>query len=137
MSRAQHATVSTAQILNIDFEDIIGSYDRDNLYGLVNRSLKGEEISNEAQRRMSEGLLAFFHLHGKRLLYEGKICVPRKSVSSVLEIVHDEKAAGHLGFSKTMSGLKIFYWKHKSRDFKNYVRGCTASQQKKTTWERS
>ena len=49
---------------------------------------------------------------------------------------HDSKIAGHFGYYKTLSRLKNFYWKHKSRDVKNYVQGCQTCQQKKDSREK-
>ena len=47
------------------------------------------------------------------------------------------KSAGHFGFLKTLSRLKHYHWKHKSRDVKNYVHGCLVCQQKRTIQGRS
>ena len=52
-------------------------------------------------------------------------------MSNVLQLAHDSKISGHFGFYKTLSRLKNFHWKHKSRDVKQYVQGCIVCQQKK------
>ena len=41
------------------------------------------------------------------------------------------KTAEIFGLSRTISRRKIFHWKHKSRDAKNYVRRCIPCQEKK------
>ena len=76
------------------------------------------------QRRKIESLLQQYHIDGKRLLYEGKTCVTRKSMPKIQQMAHDAKASGHFGFLKTMSRLNMFHSKQKSRDVRNYVRGC-------------
>ena len=93
-------------------------------------------LPDPVKRKKFEKLATQFHLDGNKLIYEGKICVPRKSVKTVLHMAHDCKIAGHFGFYKTLTILKNFYWKHKSRDIKNYVQGCLACQQKKDSREK-
>ena len=56
-----------------------------------------------------------FRKDGKKLLYNGKLCVPRKLIPAILELAHDSKSSGHFKFAKTMSGLENFHWRHKSR----------------------
>ncbi len=48
-----------------------------------------------------------------------------------MQLAQDAKTSGNLGFFKTLSRLKNFHWKRKSRDVKQYVEGCTVCQQKK------
>ena len=51
-------------------------------------------------------------------------------------MAHDCKVSGHFGFYKTLSRLKNFYWKSKSKDVKSYVQGCLTCQQKKDSREK-
>lgn len=65
------------------------------------------------------------------MIYNTKICVPRSAIHQVLSLAHDAKTAGHFGFLKTLSRLQNYHWKHKTRDVKNYVKGCLVCQRKK------
>ena len=64
-----------------------------------------------------------------------EIRVPRKLLSRVLQIAHDAKTAGHFEFSKTTSRLRLFHWKHKSKDVVSYVRRCITYQKRNITWK--
>ncbi len=75
--------------------------------------------------------MPLFERDGKRLLYEGKLCIPRTSVAPILQIAHDATTRGHFGFSKRLLRLEKYHWKHKTRDVKEYVTGCLVCQQKK------
>ena len=108
MSNTPHATASIVQVLSIVFHDIVGSYDKYKLYDQVYKSYKSEKITDNVQRRGIKGLLLFCNLDRKRLLYEGKICVPRESVSKALKVVHDAKIARHFGFSKLCQRVTCF-----------------------------
>lgn len=71
-----------------------------------------------------------------RLLYRGNLCVPKRSVSNILQMAHESKIAGHFEVSKTLSRLENYHWRHKGRDVKRYVQGClTCQQKKKSQWE--
>ncbi len=131
LSRAPHASVNVLEVLNIDIDDIIGGYEDDKFYGAILKGLKGEEISDEMLKRKVEKLLPLFHLDGNKLLYQGKLCVPRKAIATIMQLAHDAKTAGHFGYFKTLSRLKNYHWKNKSRDVRNYVQGCLVCQQKK------
>lgn len=65
------------------------------------------------------------------LTYDGKVCVPRRAVRDVLREAHDARLGGHFGFTKTMSKLDGYHWKHKYRDVRRYCEGCTVCQQQK------
>ena len=130
LSRAPHASVNVCQVLEVNSENLF-NYEEDSFFGSVCKVLKGEKLSNEFQQRKIDRILPSFHFHENKLLYDGKICVPRKSISSILQLAHDSKTSGHFGYLKTLLRLKNFHWKHKSRDVKNYVQGCIVRQQKK------
>lgn len=57
--------------------------------------------------------------------------MPRKAIRNVVDLAHDAKVAGHFGYFKTLSRLRSLFWKHKTRDVKNYVQGYLVCQQKK------
>lgn len=65
------------------------------------------------------------------MLYNGKRCVPRYFVSTILCITHDVRLGGIFKFLKTISRLANFHLRHKARDVNNYVRGCVTIQQLK------
>ncbi len=93
--------------------------------------MNGDQLSDHVQRKKIDILLPLFHKDGSKLLYEGKLCVPRKSISTIMQLARDARTLGHFGFLKTLSQLKNYHWKHKSRDVKQYVEGCMVCQQKK------
>ena len=131
MSRAPHAKTNQLEILQIDLDFITKGYETDKLFGPIVKLLKGENISDKYQQKKLRNVSEMFHFDEKKLLYNGKICVPKSAVANILSLAHDAKTAGPFGFLKTMSRLKNFYWKHKARDIKSYVQGCLVCQQKK------
>lgn len=131
LSRAPHALVNAVDIMKIKTEDVLGSYEDDQFYGPLLKVMNGVKLPNEFQQKKFEKLTPFFQLKGSKIFYDGKLCVPRKAVSNVLQLAHDAKISGHFGYYKTMSRLKSFHWKHKTRDIKEYVQGCMVCQQKK------
>jgi len=140
LSRAPHVTevnkkslisFNALDIPKIEFEAILGNYENDQFFGPIVKALEGAESSNGKQNEFIKRVLPMFERDGARLLYQGKLCVPRRAVSSILHMAHDSKIAGHFGFSKTMSRLENYHWRHKGRDVKKYVQGCLTCQQKK------
>jgi len=136
LSRAPHAKendprINVMEVPYIEIGDIIESYDSDQFFGPVVKALKGEWPNNEKERIKLEKLVPMFKKEGQKLLYTGRLCVPRKSVSRILDLAHDCKTSGHFKFAKTMSRLENFHWRHKSRDVKNYIDGCIVCQQYK------
>ena len=134
LSRAPHAEVADAalndfEVPYIEFEDVISGYDEDQFFGPILKALDGDWPKDMKQKLKIEKLRPLFRRDGKKLLYMNKICVPRKSVSTVLGIAHDSRVAGHFKFAKTMSMLSNFHWRHKARDVKRYVDGCLVCQQ--------
>lgn len=83
-----------------------------------------------------EKLLSHFKKEEERLLFDEKVCIPRKSVSTVLSIANDSKIGGQYKFSNTMSRPRNFHWKIKSRDVKRYNDGCIKCQQHKDSNQR-
>ncbi len=93
--------------------------------------MNGEQIPDKVLSRKIDKLLALFHKDGSKLLYEEKRFVPRKSISTVMQLAYDVKTSGPFGYLKTISRLKNYHWKHKSWDLKQYVAGCMVCQQSK------
>ena len=136
LSRAPHIRVNDIEISTPSLEFITEAYKDDEFYGPLISVIKKKVLQDPVKRKKFEKLATNFHLDGNKLIYEGKICVPRKSVKSILHMAHDCKIAGHFGYYKTLSRLKSFYWKHKARDVRNYVQGCLTCQQKKDSREK-
>ena len=131
LSRAPQLLINDLEVLRMDSEDIFDQYEEDDFYGPLLKVMDGHDLSDKIKDRKFKSLMNMFHRDGRKLLYQGKLCVPRKAVRDVLHLAHDAKVAGHFGYFKTLSRLGNFYWKHKSRDVKKYVQGCTICQQKK------
>lgn len=140
LSRAPHARsdpdVNAIDVPFINFKDVIGSYDEDQFFKPIVRALNGEWPETPKEKKRIEELLPMFKLEDDKLLCNGKLCVPRKSVSTILQMAHDSRVGGHFKFAKTMSRLINFHWRHKSRDVKKYVAGCLTCQQYKDTNQR-
>jgi len=140
LSRAPHVakpdsdldvSFNTVEIPEFQLDSIIGHYEEDQFLGPIVKAMDGELPSDPVQRSKVKKLVPLFKRDGKRLIYEEKLCIPRRCVANVLQLAHDSKIAGHFGFAKTMSRLEKYHWKHKSRDVKKYVQGCMVCQQKK------
>lgn len=134
LSRAPHAEdadikVNDVEIPYIEFDDVISGYEDDQFFGPIVKALNDKWPDDEKQKLKIEKLLPSFKFVGKRLLYMNKVCVPRKCVSTILDIAHDSRISGHFKFAKTMSRLSNFHWRHKTRDVKKYVDGCLRCQQ--------
>lgn len=130
LSRAPQLLINDLEVLKIDPEVLL-SYEEDEFYGPLLKVMEGKNLQDGIKDRKFKSLINMFHRDGSKLLYEGKLCIPRKSVRDLLHMAHDAKIAGHFGYFKTLSRLRNVYWKHKSRDVKKYVQGCTICQQKK------
>ena len=82
LSRAPHApdndvNVNDMEVPFIQFEDVIGEYDDDQLFGPIVRALNNTWSDNPKEKIRLKQLLPYFKLGGKRLFYNGKLCVPR------------------------------------------------------------
>lgn len=71
----------------------------------------------------------YSYKEGELRLVTGELCVPRKSVRTVLEAAHDSPTSGHFGEAKTLARLSEFFWRKKTRDVFKYIRGCLSCQQ--------
>lgn len=140
LSRAPHAKdnpdVNAIYVPYINFSDVIMSYDEDQFFRPIVRALDGTWPEDPKQKKKVEELLPMFRMEDGKLLYNGMLCVPRKSVSTILQIAHDARVGGHFKYAKTMSRLTNFHWRHKSRDVRKYVAGCFTCQQYKDTNQR-
>ena len=130
LSRAPHimngkdgTMLNSLEVPFIEFEDVVTRYDDDQFFGPVVKALNGDFPDDKIQRYKIEKILPMFRKEGSRLFYNGKLCVPRRSVSTILQLAHDSKIGGHFKFLKTLSRLTKFHWRHKSRDVRKYVDG--------------
>lgn len=101
--------------------ELIGSYGNDQAFGPIWRTFDEIWPEDPKARRRLALLRPLFSREGWKLLYKGKLCVPRKALRDLLELAHDGQLAGHFGFTKTMGRLSSFHWKHKTRDIRSYV----------------
>ena len=57
------------------------------------------------------------------------LCVPKSMRRKILQELHDDPTAGHLGFIKTYIKVRDrFFWKHIERTVRKYVSNCTSCQ---------
>eukprot|EP00171_Calliarthron_tuberculosum_P016938 IDg16938t1 len=133
MSRAPH----TSDNLNIDISNIttllatvhsLPEYSEnlsiDQHFGPILKKLKeGNEFVN-SRYKSSNGYLC---------LKSGAICIPRKSVKSILQIAHDSRISGHFATAKTLSRLEKFHWPRKGKDVQRYIQGCDGCQRHKAS----
>ncbi len=80
--------------------------------------MNGDQETDQVLSKRTDKLLLLFHKEEDKLLYERKLCVPRKSISTFMQLAYDAKTSAHFGYLKTISRLKNYHWKHKSRDVK-------------------
>lgn len=136
LSRAPHIHVNDIEVMTPSLDFITDGYKEDEFYGPLIKVMNKEVLKDPVKMKKFEKLATHFHEDGKRLIYEGKICVPRKSVKQILQMAHDCKVAGHFAVYKTLARLKNFYWRNKAKDVKSYVQGCLTCQQKKDSREK-
>lgn len=131
LSRALQMLVDDVEVVIVDIKSIPSSNEDDELFGPLLKVMEGQNVRDQINQKKFESLAGMFHRDGERLLYDGKLYIPRRLVRDVMHLVHDAKVSGHLGYFKTMTRLKNVYWKHKARDEKQYVQGLAICQQKK------
>mgnify|MGYP003541608483 CR=1 FL=1 len=97
----------------------------DQFFGPVVKALPNELPKNEQGKRQVERMLPLFTTdQDECLFYQGKICIPRKYIAGILQVVHHSKIGGHFGLAKTISRPSNFLWIHMVRDVRNFVKGC-------------
>ena len=61
------------------------------------------------------------------------LVLPETMKREILESLHDDQSAGHLGISKTFNKIRSrYYWPRMYSQIVNYVQSCTQCNQKKT-----
>lgn len=122
-------------ILTVDEDDSLKQklrdYSKDQAFGTIYNSFKNMWPEDHKERRRVEMVKQRFKVKDGYLLYESKICVPRKAIPELLNLGHDAKTSGHFGFKKTLGRMDKYHWKHKTRDVRKYCEGCMICQQHK------
>ena len=135
LSRAPNAllplNISNIEVCKIDTDFIVNNYNSDQYFGRVLEALKGIWPTDDRRKYALKKVIDYFKTKENPLYYENKLCLPRRSVSEVLQLAHDLKPSGHHGTAKTLARLDQYHWKNKSKDVKAYVSGCTVCQQMK------
>lgn len=82
-----------------------GRYIEDSTFGDVFRILKGKNLQDNIREEKAKRMSRHCTLRDGLLYYDNLVCVPRKNIRDILFLGHDNKTAGHLGYSKTLSRL--------------------------------
>ncbi len=109
LSRAPHTFVNVLEVMKIHSEDQTNSYESEKFCEAILKSSNADQIPDQFRSRKIDKLLPLFRKHGEKLLCEGKICIPRKSISTAMQLAHDAKTSGHFGYLKTISRLKNYH----------------------------
>ena len=107
------------------------NYPNDQLFGPIWQAIHCTFPSNKVSQDRINRILHLFSEKDRLLMYEDKVCVPRKFVRDLLYHAHDSRLGGHFAVGKTLSRLERYHWKNKTRDVKNYCNGCFTCQQQK------
>ena len=89
---------------------MINGYKDDQFFGPVVDGLENKWSTDFIEKLKLEKIVLIFRNDCKRLLSNGKVCVSRRNVSTILVIAQDSKVGGHLKFAKTLSLLSNFHW---------------------------
>ncbi|XP_055348517.1 uncharacterized protein LOC129595506 [Paramacrobiotus metropolitanus] len=85
----------------------------------------------EVHYQLWNGIL--YRVKDKNGRLERSYVVPLSMRRAIIHALHDEKAAGHLGFEKTLTAIRLrYYWDRMSTDVKNYITACQGCQFRKT-----
>lgn len=104
------------------------SYASDQLISPYFKAIHGKSPGDKIKLLRFNHMLADFEMRNQLLFYKDEVSVPHKSVKNILQLVHDSKIAGRISCTKTLSRLKLFYWKGKSKDVDSYCKRCTIYQ---------
>lgn len=100
--------------------DFVKNYQTGTTLKDIYTSLQGKEPMDKTTNETVSRLIPHFEIHNDVLYYEGKICVPRANVRDVMHLAHDEKEAGHFGYTKTLARFESYHSKFKSSDVFDY-----------------
>lgn len=92
----------------------------------------------------NEGLQEFVKRNSNAVIHQGVVCYPSphgplayasKGIrSTLLRMAHDEPTAGHMGWEKTLSRLKHWYWPNKTQEVKWHCQSCQKCLQLNRKW---
>lgn len=117
--------------------EVIQGYETDQFFVSIRQALDGNWPKDAKEGVRLEKLVPMFRMESKRLLYNENLCVPRKSVSFLLDIVQDSRIRGPFNFAETMPTLSNYRWRHKERGVKRYVDGSLTCHQCKIQFSES
>ena len=91
-------------------KELLGSYDLDPFFGQNLKAIRDDEWPESRKHcRRIKYMQPRFTVAGWRLLYGGRICVPRRAVKQLLRMAHDTSLSGHFAFEKTIHRLDDFH----------------------------
>lgn len=139
-SRAPHVTSNDGLNINntaleVDPAELpaglIEDYLSDQTFKDIYDLLRGEEPTNQVSNKKTSRLILHFETLNDALFYIEMVCVPQANVCDVMQLAHDNKPAGHLGYTKALVWIKKYRRKFRSSNVSEYCRRCTVWQQKK------
>ena len=123
LSRAPLASLHVLEVLKMDLDEILRSYEDNKFYRDVLKRINGKYVPEEMVRNKIDKFLPLFHYEDDKSMYQGKLFLPIKAICRAMQLATDAITAGHFGYIKTLEITKIDC-RHKSRDVKNYIQGC-------------
>lgn len=94
-------------------------------------------MADRCQRKVQTGKrIPMLRMQDNGLTHNRNICMPRKSLSTILKTAQHPKFRGHLSFTKVLLTLSDFDWKQTTEDVKNYADGWVKCQQFKASNQR-
>ncbi len=97
LSKARHASMNVLEVLKLDLDEFLSAYEEDKFYGAAIKRTKGKYVPDKMVIRKIDKLFIFFHNEDGKPMYQGKLCVPRKSISTVMQLARDARIADHFG----------------------------------------
>jgi hypothetical protein len=102
--------LNSTEVPYFDRSEILKNYEDDQFFGPVVIAMRNELPKHEHGKRLLERILPYFTRDNDGCLwYQGKMCFPRRSIVSILQVANDSKIGGHFGLAKTMSRLSNFH----------------------------
>lgn len=121
--RIPNTVPNQIQILGIDQDELgtpLDGINDNQAFGPIWRALNRNWPDDSKKKMRLEILIPNFIRSGNWFLYREKTCVPSKAVKNILDMAHDSRIYGHVGFAKALGRLEKFHCKHKTRDTKAY-----------------
>ena len=115
----------TCQVVDLDLDLVKVEHDKDE----VIRNIKADLLLRP--ETVSDFVLIndCLYLKPTKNNSSSRLFIPKSLVPKVLKICHSHKLAGHPGVRKTQNLVsKNYFWKHCSRDAKEFVLNCETCQ---------